>query len=146
MSLWDSIYKNIKKQIKPQVIKPYPVVTDCTELDKQIKLLDIAIADAHRKELTEGNKAKEFGFKATAELLSEVRGQRQASFVNGSCALAIENIKAQETAKIIGSEVGKYEDDVLSGSGKESKQLFMIGGVVLLVALGIILMATKKKK
>ena len=84
MSLWDTLYNNIKKQLKSKVIKPYPVVTDCQELDSQIKQLDIAIASAHRKELTEGNKAKEFAFKATAELLREVRDVRQSSFIKRS--------------------------------------------------------------
>lgn len=148
MGIFDNIYRQVRDQVRSSINKAneYPDTDDCIELDKQIKKLDIAIADASKKEARESNKAKEFGFRATVEVLSDIRAERQTKFINKRCATEIENMKAQETAKIIGQEVSKYEDDVLTGSDKERRNLFLIGGGILIVALVTILMATRKKK
>lgn len=148
MGVFDSIYKNVKTLISGELnLKTnYPETNDCVELDKQLKQLDIAINDARRAEIQANKDIDKFKSRAKAELMEEVRSKKQTQFIEKKCATNLENMKAQETAKIIGQEVSKYEEDVLGGSDKERQKLFIIGGVILLFALGTILILTKNNK
>ena len=132
------------KAEKDAVQKYQKNISDCVDIDKQIKLLDVDITNKSKERLTaKGNRV--MYLKKYVEVATAIRSNFQEQFVREDCASKIENKKALETAGIIGKEIEKYEKDVLFGSDKERKQLFIIGGVVLLIALGVILYANKKK-
>lgn len=116
----------------------------CQDADRFIKELDVRIAQ-YSKDKINGSLGQKLIASGILPVLEEKRSNLQILFVNKECASKLEQKKALETAGIIGQEVAKYEEDVLGGSDKERQKLFIIGGVVLLGALGIILFSQKKK-
>ena len=121
----------------------------CKELDNMIKQLEITILNEHNKQLTWNARPSARETIEANEMLLVLRDilkARQITFNKTSCVAKLENAKLLETKAIATAGFKDYETDVLSGTNKESKQLFIIGGVVLLLALGIILYSTKKKK
>jgi len=138
--------KDNKARWKREAILQYTPKTNnyCKDADLFIKELDVRIAQ-YTKDKIGSNNVRKIIAGGWLPILNPIRADLQVKFVQEDCAHKLEIKKAQETAGIIGTEVAKYEDDVLAGSGKESKQLFIIGGVVLLVALGIIMYSVKKK-
>ena len=115
----------------------------CKDADRYIKELDVRIAQ-YSKDRIGSSSSKKIIAPAWLAILNPIRSDLQLKFVQKDCAHKLEIKKAKETAGIIGSEIEKYEDDVLTGSNKERTKLFIIGGVTLLGALAIILYSRKK--
>lgn len=116
----------------------------CKDADRFIKEMDVKIAQMAKDKISKST-AKKVYAGIVMPSLEKKRSDLQIEFINKECTHKLELEKAKETAGIIGNEAEKYEADVLSGSDKERKQLFIIGGVVILGALGIILYSMKKK-
>lgn len=159
MSRKSRIRKDYRKKHFPELDKKYSVpktgatantTNYCIELDKLIKSMDIIILTESKKQIaadSRSSKKSTIQKKEYLQMLRDIRATRGKEFISSNCVSKIENAKLLETKEIISGELKIYEADVLEASSKESKNLLLIGGAVLLAALAIIIkVSTKGKK
>lgn len=120
----------------------------CIALDKLITSLNTIIANEAAKQLAADARPSKRSTIEKAEklqILRDIRKARELAFTEMSCPSKIDDAEFLETKDIILDGFDDIDEDVFSEGNKQTNTLFFIGAGVLLTALTITLILTRKK-
>lgn len=144
-------YKEILSadKLKEDAYLKYSEQTDCKAIDRNIKELDVRIADYRKMFLKPPSfiqtiKKTEYyiefvNAKRVISTLEKIRQDLKAQFIRKNCQFNLEKLKLEESADVLSDKFSQYDVDVLEKSKPYQTYLLIGGGVVLLTGLYLII-------